>query len=79
MPSTDIGGSYGTYNPKKLAGAKGFVKAGAGETKFGYGGGSGGGGGALIDAVQEDEAALETGFCLDVWDPMLWQILLGEI
>jgi hypothetical protein len=43
------------------------------------GGGRGGGGSVLLDAVQEDEAALETGFCLDVWDPMLWQILLGEI
>jgi hypothetical protein len=79
VPTTDIGGGYGTYNPIKLAGAKGFVKAGAGESKFGFGGGGGGGGSALLNAVQEDEALLETGFCLDVWDPMLWQILAGEI
>lgn len=79
MPTTDIGSGYGTYNPKKLAGAKGFVKAGAGETEFGYGGGSMGGGAVMLDAVQEDEVALETGFCLDTWDPALWRILAGEI
>jgi hypothetical protein len=79
MPIGDTGfGGGKVYDPGKLSGTKGFVKAGAGETKFGYGGG-GGGGGALLNAVQEDEAALETGFCLDTWDPVLWQILAGEI
>jgi len=78
MPIGDTGFGKGEYDPKKLSGTKGFVKAGGGETKFGYGGG-GGGGAALLNAVQEDEAALETGFVLDTWDPVLWQILAGEI
>jgi hypothetical protein len=79
MPTTDVGIGSGTYNPVKVAGTKGGAKAGAGESKCGIGLGGGGIGSAMMGAIQEDEAALETGFILDVWDPVLMQVLWSEI
>jgi len=67
------------HSVSPLKTVKGFVKAGAGETKFGYGGGAGGPGVATLRNTTDDADTLETGFSLEDWDPVLAQILSGEL
>jgi hypothetical protein len=65
------------HNPTRLAQKKCFDNA---TTKFGSGVGREAGGGMVVaTVVTEDIETLETGFCLDVWDPIFGLLLSGEL